>query len=287
MLKSIICIFLFFIPVLAEEYGYRESYTEKKITYKDIGTLFENQNVLILGEEHDDEDGHAEKKKLFEYLATNFSPALSLEMFERDQQVYLDDYVAGILNDEQLIKETRVWPNFEKHYLPLLQIAKEKKLPILASNAPRRYTRLVSRNGLKALESIPVDSMRYLPPTYLIPAFSQVEYENKFNSLMGNHSGMNIKYMFMAQELWDASMAHTIAECVSKKQMQVVHINGRFHSDEGLGVTYRLRKSGMKVITISMFNPDRLTKPISKNAKLADILYYSKTPVPKDESTEK
>jgi uncharacterized iron-regulated protein len=270
-----ICSILFPIFLYPQD-SYRENYTGKELSHSDISTMFETQDVLIIGEEHDDEKGHKEKESLYRFLVKEHSPILSLEMFERDQQVYLDDYIAGILDDKQLMKETRVWDNFEKDYLPLLKIAKENKISVLASNAPRRYTRIVSKEGLEGLSKLPFESRRYLPPLYLVNAFSQVEYQNKFFSLMGNHGNFG-KNLFKAQELWDTTMSHTISEYVSNYQKKVVHVNGRFHSDEGLGVTYRLKKSGMKVLTISMINLSRLDKAISENSKIADILYFSNT----------
>jgi uncharacterized iron-regulated protein len=255
------------------EVGYYLSSSLQKITHKEIGDLFREADVLILGEEHDDEAGHKEKARLLESLS-GWKPSLSLEMFETDQQIYLDEFGMGILDGKQLAKETRVWNNFERDYLPILQISKSHSLPILGANAPRRYTRIASRGGLNSLIQLPESSKAFLPPLYLIKAYPQPEYESKFQSVMGGHGGEGIKNFFLAQELWDTSMSHTIANHISSTGNKVVHINGRFHSDEGLGVTHRLKKMGFKVLTISMF-PLRNSETLENLTTTADILYIS------------
>jgi uncharacterized iron-regulated protein len=254
--------------------GYYLSTTLQKINYSDIELMFKNADVLILGEEHDDIEGHKEKANLFKNLVPNLKPSLSLEMFETDQQLFLDEYLRGIIDDKQILKETRVWNNLERDYLPLLQIAKSNSLPALASNTPRRYTRIASRGGMEALQNLPDFSKDFLPPLYLIKAFPQIDYENKFFNIMGGHSNSGMKNFFLAQELWDTSMSHSIANHVSSTGNKVIHVNGRFHSDEGMGVTYRLKKMGMKVVTISMF-PLRKNSPEEDFSKLADIIYIS------------
>ena len=255
------------------ESGYYLSSTLQKINHKEIIDLFKNADVLILGEEHDDNEGHREKANLFQSLSI-LKPSLSLEMFETDQQIYLDEFSFGIFDGKQLAKETRAWNNFEKDYLPLLQIAKNFSLPILAANAPRRYTRVASRGGMNALLQLPAISKSFLPPLYLIKAYPQPEYEAKFSAIMGGHGGDGLKNIFLAQELWDTSMSHTIATHISATGNKVLHINGRFHSDDGLGVTHRLKKMGLKVLTISMF-PIRKNGSEEEFSKIADIIYIS------------
>ena len=253
--------------------GYYSSKNLQKLTQIDILEQFRDKQVLILGEEHDDEEGHREKANLYQSLFKELKPSLSLEMFETDQQIILDEFSSGILEGKQISRETRVWNQFERDYLPLLEIAKANKVRILGANAPRRYTRIASRGGLPALEKLNSEAKSFLPPLYMIKAFTQPEYEAKFNATMGGHSGGTNSF-FLAQELWDTCMAHTIATHVANTGNQVVHVNGRFHSDEGMGVAYRLRKLGFRVLTISMF-PYR-KEPVESLQKVGDILYISK-----------
>jgi len=90
-----------------------------------------------------------------------------------------------------------------------------------------------------------------------------------------SRSKIEIRRNFLlAQHLRDASMSHYVAESYYRLGKKILHINGRFHSDENLGVAYRLKSSGLKVLTVSMF-PNRESKQISEFTNLADIIYLT------------
>jgi uncharacterized iron-regulated protein len=73
-----------------------------------------------------------------------------MEMFERDCQLVLDEYLNDYITDGQLVKEGRAWKNY-KDYRPMVNIAKQHHQKVVAANAPRRYANMVSRNGLPVL----------------------------------------------------------------------------------------------------------------------------------------
>src|SRR5688572_1987683 len=65
-----------------------------------ISAIPEN-DVIFLGELHDDAVGHAIQFEIFrrvvEQHAAGRKVALSLEMFERDVQIVVDEYLAGLI----------------------------------------------------------------------------------------------------------------------------------------------------------------------------------------------
>ncbi|AOP35876.1 hypothetical protein A0128_03405 [Leptospira tipperaryensis] len=216
---------------------------------------FKNHDILILGEEHDDTAGHKIRLDWFKKISASNEVVLSLEMLERDQQKTLDEYLSGQIGEKAFFNSLKLWPNHLRDYHPFLQYAKEHRIPVIASNVPRKYVNLVSSSGLETL--FPIRSV-FLPPKYLIRKFSQEGYENKIKNTLKEHPGMHSdetlqKRFIDAQYLWDAGMADAIANAFLTRGKKVIHINGRFHSDEGFGVTYRLRELGFKVLTVSMF----------------------------------
>ncbi|MBM9500368.1 ChaN family lipoprotein [Leptospira sp. 201903071] len=216
---------------------------------------FKNYDILIFGEEHDDIAGHKIRLEWFKKIAALNEVVLSLEMLERDQQKTLDEYLTGQIGEKAFFNSLKLWPNHLRDYHPFLQYAKEHRIPVIASNVPRKYVNLVSSSGLETL--FPVRSV-FLPPKYLVRKFSQEGYENKIKNTLkehpGAHSDETLQRKFIdAQYLWDAGMSDAIANAFLTRGKKVVHINGRFHSDEGFGVTYRLRELGFKVLSVSMF----------------------------------
>lgn len=265
-----------------------DSKTGNAIDFEEIAQKFENVDVLIVGEEHDDKIGHAEKLKLIQFLQERIKFVISMEMFERDQQVVLNEYLAGLIDEKLFQTDCKLWSNYED-YKPIVLFAKENKIPIIAANAPRRYVRMLSRNGLDELYKFPSSSRKFFAPIYTIERYRQEAYENKIFGSIAGHGGekLGMKNMILAQNLWDATMADSIQKIIDKKRTKVFHINGRFHSDEYMGVTHRLTKLGFTVLTISMF-VNRTSEIQNQNdlKKYSDIIYITGANVPKKEKGE-
>jgi uncharacterized iron-regulated protein len=254
-----------------------DSKSWNQIGFEEIAEKFQSVDVILIGEEHDDKIGHAEKLKLIRFLSERQKFIISMEMFERDQQIVLNEFLSGLIDEKIFQTDIKLWNNFED-YKPIVLFAKENKIPILASNAPRRYVRMLSRNGLEELYRFPTLSKKLFAPIYMIEPYRQEAYENKiFGSIAGHtNEKLGMKNMILAQNLWDATMADSIAKSLDRKRAKIIHINGRFHSDEYMGVTHRLTQLGIKVLTISMFVQRTAESPNQNQLKkYADIIYIT------------
>ncbi len=250
--------------------------TQKSTDLKTIVDDFAKADVILFGEEHNDSIAHLAEADFLKlaHLQLKDKLSLSLEMFESDVQLILNEYLSGLIKEKNLIKDARVWNNYED-YKPLLDFALAQKISVIAANAPSRYTNLVSRKGLASLNSLSNEAKRFIAPLPIDTLAGK--YHENFISLMGgNHmGGMQI---YQAQNVWDATMAHFINEEV-KKGKKVLHINGRFHSDEKLGIAAQLlnieKKSGRKIKTlnISCFSSEDYENPnLEKYTYLGDYL---------------
>ncbi len=277
LLSFFISILISFSTSAESEFPYiLDTKSKLRISFSEIGEKFSNSDVLLIGEEHDDKVGHIEKAKLIKFLAGKFKFSLSLEMIERDQQTILDEFLSNFIEEKTFIREIRGWSALHSAYGSIVQFAKENQIRVLASNTPRRYANLVSRKGLEELWSLPEQSKKYLPPLFSVKEYLTPDYETKLFKNLELHGHNSDKLnLFHAQGLWDASMADSIIkECKSEK-IRVIHINGRFHSDDGLGITYRLRKMGLKVTTISMFKKGKNFTLEKDYSTLADVIYLT------------
>jgi uncharacterized iron-regulated protein len=245
------------------DYKIYDTRLKKETTITAIAEGMQPGQVLVYGEQHDDSIGHLLERNLLEalYRKQGGNVILSLEMFHRDVQYILDEYLAGIISEKNFIKEARAWETYKTDYRPSVEFAKEKGLKVLAANTPSRYTNLVTRKGLQALNDLDKEvKKKYLAP---LPVDTVAgKYYDQFLEAMGGHSmpGLNL---FQSQNLWDATMAWSIADALKKnKRAVVLMFNGRFHSDFHLGMARRLEVDyKKKVITISSFsaaleNPD-------------------------------
>ena len=216
--------------------------------------------VTFIGEFHHDRVAHYLEEQLLR-RTWDARLALSLEMFERDVQRILDEYLAGLIVEKNLITDGRAWKNYPADYRPLVEFAKEKKMPVIAANAPKRYVDRVGRLGAGSLDQIEPEGRRFLPP--LPYAKASAAYAAKFASIMKEHMGSassqeSAGRSLEAQNLWDASMAYSIAEFMTTHPgSRVLQVNGGFHTSERLGtVEHLLRyRPQTQVLVVAIF-PD-------------------------------
>ncbi len=249
----------------------------KQLTTIDrIAAACTDADVLFFGEEHNDSAGHYLEAEIFKALYKKYGSqlTLSMEMFETDCQLILDEYLSGYISEERFSKEARAWSNY-KDYKPLVEFAKLNRLAIIAANPPRRYVNMVSRKGMRSLDSLPKESKKFLPPLPYDTASGR--YREKFMDFMsGGSPGTGNSRIFYSQSLWDAGMAFSIFNYWRKhKEKTIFHLVGRFHCDEKLGTLAQLqnRKEGLKILNISCFSDSSFANPAwSKFSHLGDYV---------------
>lgn len=211
--------------------------------FEDVLKAIEKTDVVFLGEQHDDTTAHALQMQIFKAVFEKYGKerrvALSMEMFERDVQIALDEYLKGYISETHFVSSSRAWGNYKTDYRPLVEFAKENRLDVIAANAPRRYVNMVTRLGRDSLNQLSKEAKKWLAP--LPYGEASDTYAKKFDALMGGNTDSNtpLKHnpMLASQSLWDATMAFSISEYLKQqKKALVVHLNGGFHTENRLGV---------------------------------------------------
>jgi uncharacterized iron-regulated protein len=233
---------------------------------------------LVFGEQHDDSTGHLLEQKIFEALyEKDKNIVLSMEMFHRDVQYIVDEYLADIISEKNFIKEARAWDAYKTDYRPMIEFAKQKGLKVVAANAPSRYTNLVTRKGLQALNALSKEVKKNFIAPLPIDTLTGTYYNN-FLETMGGHAVPGM-YLYQSQNFWDATMSWSIAQALKQNKNAVVYmLNGRFHSDYHLGLAKRLIDDYRKtVVTISCFQASDFSNPDWKKYEpLADFVILTK-----------
>jgi uncharacterized iron-regulated protein len=241
-------------------------------------------DVVFLGEQHDDPNTHRLELAVLEGLARRRDGkgiVLSLEMFERDVQDTLDHYLMSHLSEEELLKTSRPWPRYATDYRPLVEFAKAHDWPVVASNVPRPIASAVSKEGWSALGARPETEQSWFARERLCPT-GEDDYFKKFMAAMGSHPGSTGENFYLAQCLKDETMAESIHRAFNAAGIAnpvIVHVNGAFHSDYGLGTASRVarRMQLVRTLVISMLpvaSLDDLT-PAADDAKRGDYLVYT------------
>lgn len=235
--------------------------SSKESSYKKMLDAASKADVVLFGELHNNPISHWLQLQLTKDLhkAKGENLVLGAEMFEADNQLIIDEYLAGNISRKNFEQECRLWPNYDTDYAPLMQYAVENKLHFAATNIPRRYANLVFREGPEALENLPEASKAYMAP---LPVEINLELEcyQSMLQMMGDHGGENLP---KAQAMKDATMAWFIKENRSEGQT-LLHFNGAYHSDNWESIVHYLNKyaPGTKVVTITTVleeSPEALT----------------------------
>jgi len=247
-------------------------------------------DIVVIGENHDHKLGHELELAIFKGVhARKPKTALSLEMFERDVQPILDEYLAGHITESHFLQSARPWPTYKTDYAPMVEHARANKLPVIASNAPRRYVNIVSRKSQSALADLPHASKQNLAPlpfSMEIPPGYDLMLTNLFQGNHGQNPNMPpVENMKQSQALWDATMADSIVRFQRKNRgWTIVQVNGAGHSDHRYGLVDRLQKANprlkIKTVTIKP-EPAYPTLPTAKYNGIADYLILT-PPDPKN-----
>ena len=225
-------------------------YTEdgRTASVADVVAAMEWVSVVFVGEEHDDSIGHLIEAELLSEAVDRWQPrpvVLSLEMFERDVQGVVDEYLAGLIDEPNFLAAARPWPQYRRAYRPMVELARTRGLPVVVANAPRRYVNMASHLGLESLGRLATDALGNLPPLPL-PEPSR-RYRLSFDSLMAgpaSHDGMP-PHIFDGQRLWDATMAGAVAGAqTDQPEALVLHYAGGFHVERRLGAAEALLHYG-------------------------------------------
>ncbi|MFH1051919.1 MAG: ChaN family lipoprotein [bacterium] len=260
---GIMCFFVLILTtqMLAQrQYKIYESATGKEINIKELAEKTLPKDVIFFGEFHDDSLVHVlEFEFLKAFYKKNANTDVSMEMFERDAQYYLDKYLKGEISEEDFKKDSRPWPNYESDYKPLVELAKEHKANVIASNVPRAYAASYSKGGMKSLKENPKYDQDWIAKEISFADNKsqdekEVSYrkeffgtmipmmgEEKMEDLSSNEEN-TLQLYYGAQIIKDETMAESIFEHLQKNPgRKVIHYDGNFHSAKWQGTVNKLR----------------------------------------------
>ena len=194
LLGSCLVFSLFAVPTVSAQLSTADDVTESDYriyhsdgtpaTMDDVRAALKQVDVVFVGELHNDPVSHFIEERVLEgwFEAHGHAATLSLEMFARDVQYIVDEYLTGLISDSHFQQSSSPWSNYETDYRPLVEFAKDNGLSVIAANAPRRYANMVSRTGRMALESLSDQARSYLAP--LPYAVASEAYEAQWNQVM-------------------------------------------------------------------------------------------------------
>jgi uncharacterized iron-regulated protein len=244
----------------------------KKIELKQVLKEAETADAVFFGELHNNSLGHWLQLQVLKGLqATTPDLVVGSEIFEREDQLNLDEWFSDQITEASFEAEAKLWKNYNTDYRPVLRYAKVKNLQFIATNVPRKYASLVSKSGLAGLDSLSSQAKKYfakLPMAVDMTMPGYVAMKDMMHGAPGNSD-----YMIQAQALKDATMAESLFEPL-REGKKVYHINGSYHSKDGEGILWYLKREfpDLKILNIHMVTQDQIDKLDDENAKAGEII---------------
>ena len=241
----------------------------KKVSYNKMIKQLAKKDIVLFGEFHNNAISHWLELAVAKDLSEKRNLTFGAEMFEADNQQALNDYLAGKLSAKGLDSSARLWSNYKTDYAPIVNFAKEKNAPFIATNIPRRHASLVSKKGFEALDTLPALEKKWIAPLPF-DYDAQLPGYVKMIEMMGGHGGPN---MPKAQASIDATMAYFILQNFKPGNL-FIHYNGSFHSENYDGINWYLKRKqpDLKYATITTVSQKNIKELLAENKGKADYI---------------
>lgn len=191
-------------------------------TDSEVLTQLKKVRLVLVGEHHTNENHHRAQLQVIRMLhQSGVKVAIGMEMFRRGSQNKLDRWISGQLDEGEFEKVYYDNWTFEfSFYKPILIYARDNKIPVIGLNVPSDITRQVARMGYQSLSDEQRGNLGD------VACRVDKEYMAFIREAFGGHGHgkMNFVYFCEAQMVWDAVMAVTALDYLSKNQSTVMVI---------------------------------------------------------------
>ncbi len=215
---------------------------DASLSFEQLIATLATKRVVIVGEQHDRYDHHLNQLEILCRLhALDPNIALGLEFFQQPYQAALDDYVAGNTTVEQMLKHTRYFERWRfdyRLYAPILALARDLNVPVIALNASSEIVGRVAQDGFASLSAAERDQV-----TTLFDRGNQ-DYRERLKAIFEAHPGheqRRFENFLDVQLLWDESMAERAAQYLEQApERRLLVLAGAGHVAFGDGIPSRI-----------------------------------------------
>jgi len=264
---KIIFSLILFISCSYGQYDIFESSGDKIPDIDSLICIISQYDVIFLGVENFDSLNNVLDYEIFDALTEkNKDIALSLEILEADNQGIVNDFLDGKISGQELHVSSNIDINILQVFLPLIKLAKNRGLPVIAANIPKRFCRIVAHFGIEELGSLSEQEQKILPQQTF---FFNDRYKELFKERLKEQKTQlekqdeNINNLYQSHCLTDEKMAESISNFLFQNPgYKVFMINNSFHSDYRLGIVQKLniRSPMLRIVTIKNFSVPKMAK---------------------------
>ncbi|MFC1523172.1 ChaN family lipoprotein [Thermodesulfobacteriota bacterium] len=208
--------------------------TQQNLTFDHIIEHLADKWVVYIGENHTRYEDHQMQLDIIRALyARDPNLAIGMEMFSRQDQQALDDYIDHHIDEKSFLLQSnyfKKWGYDYRLYREIINFARLHRIPVIALNLDKDIVSKVYReegaSGLQSeeLQAIPTDRDLDLPG-----------YRERLLHYYAMHNRSapdsdRFKNFLQSQALWDETMAETIADYLAfNPQSRMVVLAGQGH----------------------------------------------------------
>lgn len=228
-----------------------------------------NADIVLFGETHNNPIAHWLQLEVTTDMKKRRELVLGAEMFETDNQEALTRYLKGKITANGFDSSARLWKNYPTDYAPLVNFAKANNIVFAATNIPRRFAALVSKQGFEVLDSLSALEKSWIAPLPIAYDPELPGYKMMIE-MMKDHGGPN---MPKAQAIKDATMAYFILQYFKPGSL-FIHFNGSFHSENYDGIVWYLKnkRPDLRYATITIVSQKDIGRLLDENKNKADFI---------------
>jgi uncharacterized iron-regulated protein len=206
----------------------------------DLTNQVGEKRAIFIGEVHDRAEHHQNQLRIIQSLyAHNPDLAIGVEYLQQPFQHYLDDYIAGRIDDKEMLIKTEYFKRWQVDFRllqPIFEFAREKHIPLLALNIADEVHNKVFKGGIKSLSH----EERAQTPDVIEPA--SAHYRSRLKAIFDSHpQGDNFENFVDGVVLWDSAMADTASRYLNTHpKSRIVVLAGLVHVMYGDGIPERV-----------------------------------------------
>jgi len=204
----------------------------RSISLKQLAVELKTKKIVLVGEHHNNIRHHINQLEVIRALhEAGAKVAVGMEMFRSDSQKYLGQWVAGKIPEKEFEKIYYANWNYNwSLYRPILQYARENRIPVLGLNVSRKITRQVARQGFQSLNKEQRGKLKD------VACRVDKVYMDFIKRAYGAHAhgNLNFEYFCESQLVWDSIMAINSLDYIrNNPDSTVVLIAGNGHVWKG------------------------------------------------------
>ena len=253
----------------------------KPILFSKMIEEMEDCEFVYVGETHDSLPMHEIQARIIQALYEQKRDlSIGLEMFSINNQDALNKWSLGILSQEEFIRESGWYVNWNFNfgfYEGIFMLAKENKIPVYALNAPRE---IISKIRMRGWEGLTEEEKKIVPD----PDLSHEEHRALIRTIFeatelpqqmkGKGLEMAFEGLYRAQSAWDEVMALNAVSAQKREGKKVVVLAGSGHLIYNLGISRRAyERSPLPYKTVICVTVPEGRENVSVSRSLADYVW--------------